>query len=809
MYWTGAEDNYWNNPNNWSGADSSRPVPTNDDMNITASGIYKDNEVVFNSACCNDYRSYVNGVGTAEKPLVFRAIASADGLQFSKKKHTYIGNESPVYLQFKGGIWSTVDYNLEFGASGSGCLTLADGAVLNVGNYFHLKSGELVVEKSTVKILKQELRIGDVAAVTFKLNKGGVLVGKINNTQDYGGTVIFNGGIFKAKAAETLIAAHNKLDVTVDDGGGVIDNSGYAVTIDESLSGIGGMTFTGGGKTMLKDRVKYSGKTSVTPGTMIATSSATTKNNILNNGLVVAGIPKEGDEIFIVTKDGESISEEQLAKVTCPLAPTTTFALGGGNTNIVVDTVGPTLDNYWTGAANDGDLSNVANWKNGVPAGEAIIYCTTNSTLTKGETFAPSSITFLAGSAPVTVNGDFFDIKKIVNNSASRVEFLGAVAFSGEVDVMQDTGPVKFTGGATGVKLARETDIHGIYTFSQTGDFTEIANTTVKSDGVYNLPNGCFFKHNGDFHVEAGGKVVVENAKIDKDASRKLLGTLDGSFVVTEQFVVSGNNTHYMCIDGNGTFIVKELRVIKNGKIVPAAKTIMGPGGIVRGAGYVRVQNDGSHEFGSYADWTMYYNDKGDNTATAEPVFYKHSSSTTWSHLTFDTTDYDDRSIGRTITCEAPIGAADAASAEKFDVTVKGKGKFVFANTSNSHIFSGGLMVQDTATIEVKANAKPGNGAITLGNGTTLALTATSNAFTPLANTLNLPTEGTAIIRIDGNRLKGGVDHEIATVGTGATANVTLDENSAALAGRKHTLKVEDGKLKLNIQPDGLMVIIR
>ena len=83
-----------------------------------------------------------------------------------------------------------------------------------------------------------------------------------------------------------------------------------------------------------------------------------------------------------------------------------------------------------------------------------------------------------------------------------------------------------------------------------------------------------------------------------------------------------------------------------------------------------------------------------------------------------------------------------------------------------------------------------------------------SNEFTPIANTLNLPTEGTATIRIDGARLHSG-DHEIAPVGTGTAANVTIDPASTALGGRKGTLRVENGKLFLSIVPAGLMVIIR
>jgi hypothetical protein len=240
----------------------------------------------------------------------------------------------------------------------------------------------------------------------------------------------------------------------------------------------------------------------------------------------------------------------------------------------------------------------------------------------------------------------------------------------------------------------------------------------------------------------------------------------------------------------------------------------MGPGGIIRGAGWVRVLNSGSHEFGSYADWTMCYNKKGANTSTGLPVFYKHSSSS-WSYLTFDTTDYYDSAVGRTITCEAPIAAENAASAAKFRVTVKGKGTFVFANTHDDKnktekIFSGGLVVQDTATVEVKADAKPGTGAITLNAGTTLALDYSSgdNGSALLANKLNLPTEGAATIRIDGKRLGSG-DYEITTIGSGNIKNVTLDLYSSALDGRKASLRVEEGKLFLNIKPDGFKVIVR
>lgn len=714
-----------------------------------------------------------------------------------------VDNSTGIVVIKNGGKYSNIEPNdvggITVGQNASGTLEVDNGEVNLGGNTFNVCGSA-----------------SSTAAVTIK--GGGVVKtkGVVYGSGTGGATITLNGGMLAATMdTDSFIPGNQNLTVVVGESGGTIDNGGHAITIGSALGGVGSMTFTGSGTTTLGGDVNYSGTTFVMPGTKLNLANEDAKTKILAGGLVLVGLPVADRQVVTSTS---AFEDTDLTKVLCPLAPTTTFKFTDETkTGIAVDVPGDELDNYWTGAANDGELSNVDNWSGGsVPqSGNAYIFCTTNSTLTKGGTFAPSHITFVGGSAAATINGDFSGIAQIANNSAGIVEFMGAVEFSGNVDVMQLPGVVKFTGGAAGVKLTRAMDIHGSYTFSQPGDFTEIGGTTVKNDGIYKLPNGTFYKHNADFHVEAGGKTVVKNAKINNNSSKTLLGTFNGLFVVTNQFVVSGNATHYMLKSGSGTFVINELRVNQNGKIVPADKTIMGPGGIIRGTAWVRVKNSGSHEFGSYADWTMYYEKKGANTSTGLPVFYKHSSSSSWSYLTFDTTDYYDSAIGHTITCEAPIAAADAASAEKFRVTVKGKGTFVFANTHDDKnktekIFSGGLVVQDTATVEVKADAKPGTGAITLNAGTTLALVYSSggNGSPLLANKLNLPTEGAATIRIDGKRLGSG-DYEITTIGSGNIENVALDLDSAALDGRKASLRVEDGKLFLNIKPDGFKVIVR
>ncbi len=164
----------------------------------------------------------------------------------------------------------------------------------------------------------------------------------------------------------------------------------------------------------------------------------------------------------------------------------------------------------------------------------------------------------------------------------------------------------------------------------------------------------------------------------------------------------------------------------------------------------------------------------------------------------------DENGDGRTITIDAKTSGQYSPV-----VTVSGKGTLQV----NSAMSSGTppVTVTDSATLAFGAGESLGTGAITLGAGTKLALTSTNKDFTPLANTLNLPTgeNEVATIRIDGAHLKSG-DHEIATVGNAATtANVALDENGAALAGRKAELMVEEGKLLLNIKSAGTIFIVR
>ena len=561
-------------------------------------------------------------------------------------------------------------------------------------------------------------------------------------------TLTFNGGELKAAGdleAGGLVAGG--IAVRVGANGGVLNANGKAVAMPGAIGAAGdtgGMTYKGGGSVILAVQPAYSGVTTVEVGTTLSVPSPIAGADLAF--AIPGGLASGLYKVVAVSGDG-AFASDVLSAAALPSGVSAHFYLDNDNKEIWCIYSSNASDHIWIGGS-AGSLNDGANWLSGsVPSsGTAIIGNASAATLTnpEGSAFAATTIIVPSGSAAVTISGaKFSGMSKITNNSSSMVEFENAVEFSGNVDVLQNTGIVKFTGGATGTWLARAMDLHGTYTFTGSGDRTEHGGTVVKSDGVYKLPNATFYKHNGDFHIEAGGRAEVKDAKISsKDGDKKLLGTFNGEFKVNGEFHVTAPEskgvTHYTCNSGSGTLIANKIRVAQSGYLVTPSKTIIGTNGIIRGAGYVRVYNSGSHEFGSYADWTMYY-DHYNNTATEYFVIYKHSSSGSWSDVTFDTTDYYDKTTGRTITSEAPIGAADAASAAKFRVTVKGKGRFVFANTSDYNIFSGGLTVNDSATIEAKANAWPGKGAVTL-NGTSTLLMHTGGAARTGAITLNSGT---------------------------------------------------------------------
>ncbi len=603
------------------------------------------------------------------------------------------------------------------------------------------------------------------------------------------GILEIDGGILKAGSDNaSFMPANNNLTVSIGENGATIDNDGKNITISEDLTGSGAVTLKGVGKTVFGAGVTIEspfemdsestvvafegGSAQSTVASLTLSTDATiefdvskaTVTPMVNIGTLV--IPEEGKVTLKITGTDVETGCVQLLKVDNIVgdfsnvevisdaagAEGKEFSYSVKNGNVYACAYGDG-EAVWTGSGDGINFSDARNWSGGaVPSANAKLFFNAvepNAVLNCDiDEFTSSSIMFMNGVSSFKIEGKSISGVTVVSNiSANAVELGNSINFANLIDVVQNPGVIKFSGGATGVKLARAMNIHGVYNLTTTEDHTEIANTVVKSDGVYKILDGTFYKHNGDFSLEEGSSVEVKNAKISRQSSAYLLNLLDGEFVVTNEFLVSGDpsktgdSEHFVCKSGTGSLILNKLRINQGCRLVlptAPAKTVLGRDGIIRGSGYVRVPNDGVCEVGSCADWTMYFETLG-NVNTANYIFYKHDSPETWSDLVFDTTDWYDNNIGRTITCEAPICAANVDSAAKFRVTVKGKGTFLFANKSddstNGKWFTGGLIVTNSATVAVKPGCRPGKGAVTVHKGASLKVP--QSATVSLENELN------------------------------------------------------------------------
>ncbi len=385
--WTGEVNSYWNETDNWnkSGNYGSRTLPTNDDMIFNSDNFnerFTENEVVFAGAYTNDYRSYINNVGTAETPLVFRAASPEFGLQFSSSRHTYVANSAHVWLCLKSGTWST-PVNMEIGgSSSSGEVTLTDGAELTVGNHFHVKNGKLILENGTVDIPNNEryLALGASAdGCALTLEEGGVLKTRLiwDSNGGHASTVLFNGGTLKANGVyngswPAIIADKQNISVNVGAKGGTIDASGFnniqvARPIVADGENDGGMTFIGGGSVTLQYANTYTGETKIAVRTKLVVTSAELARLLANGGIKVIkpeGGSAKGTFKLLGKSDGDCTSAEYALITKGAGLEGATFAIDDdGDITVTVSHTSQT----WTGAAEVSATWSGNNWD----AGEA------------------------------------------------------------------------------------------------------------------------------------------------------------------------------------------------------------------------------------------------------------------------------------------------------------------------------------------------------------------------------------------------------------------------------------------------------
>ena len=759
----------------------------------------------------------------------------------------YVANNGNGILMVNGGSLNAKCTRIGYASGNVGVVEVNGGRVninddLYVGYY---GNGTLTINGGLVEVLSSKTTYPGYytgSRGTINLNGGILKTQRIAHYKE-SSTINFNGGTLQANASNTDFIKSGMV-VQVGAGGGVIDCGGNAIKINTSLKGSGGLLFAGGnridvGCNEYQAGVNYSGSTAVTPGTTLAVFQYLAANNILNNGLLIPGVPTVGQTVFILTRgEGYTFEKDGSAwmngkRPVCPIAPETEFELVDAS-NIVVKTVGSLLPGWYIGPK-DGNLSDPTNWSDGVvpTSGNATISCSSAATLTVGETFAPSAITFAAGSAPVAINGrDLTGIVAVTNLSFVSHTINSKVTFAGNIQVSQpamggvddlNKPHITFAGGAyaaEGCSLEGSND-DPVYSRCVFGEYF-LANTkdkpwTVKGSTGGNGHRRNCLAPNSILHVSHAGDIgtiyVGSNAKL-----------LVGNHTATNPRLVYANL---------GEVIVDNLTLSVSADINAMYKQEASSRAVFKfdsvmnsqsGTYRFRMHNEngnGRHVFyigkgglnfsGTTGQYVIGTDVANSNFETVRPwnddfTIAGHGGNIgiyLLGNIEFCTDNENNE--GRTITLDAKTVVRPNTS-----LTVSGKGTLKVNNTyiQDKDGELKAITLKDTATLEyATATASLGTGAITLGAGTTFAYTNVGKEL-KLPSKIVLPTDGAAFLRING-RLSPGQYVLVESVGEDAANHLIVDASSPALERHRFNLEVKNGNLVLNVISTAFKVIIR
>ena len=800
--WTGAGNGYWNSNNyNQNGNTGGTGIFFRSGVNDTSGNeiVVVSNDVHFNGNKAFSYNFYVDRGTSLEAPATLAADTDAYGITVTSGLNVGTTGSSfgDGYLWIKNGIYSFKGVNLGQSASppaSSGYLTIgssnrattvsvngdfvinkgkvtAENATISVGGDFAIDNGEVTIANGgTVEVSNDKfIHVSKTTGGTGTLNLlgGGKLVTCNVRKSGSTGYLVFDGGTLKANEEYPSSPfgglIHGRVNVSVNAGGGVIDNDAKNITISAGLSGTGGLKFTGGGTTTLNGNVNYSGKTTVTPGTTLIIVKSTAKSNILANGLELVGAPMVGTPYTVFACD-DTLSDADLANVTCGVASDFTAAIGTDGKSIVV-TVAALKSGYWTGAK-DNNLSDAANWSDNVvpTSGNPTIYCPVATTLTVGDTFAPATITIPDESAVVTIGA-------------------GDLHLSGSL-----TNAMKLAVGS-GASLIIDGDI--VAKPSDTGYF------------LYSN-EGSVIVHGNAVAMAVGTRTVYEYVTANANTKPMQVGGIRYE---------AGGNTLYFHINSANSYYNQG-----SGSWVIGSNGIGFTSGRENAVTHFYTQYGGSVMLYSSADWTL-ANSMKKNANQGDIMVTGNGTSA----ITLDTSDYSDPTVPRTITLEGRLYAnrlgmnhsafiIDGCGTVVVDTADMSSVTGIDEHLKHTCISNSILQVKSGATLKVNAGKKITgvNGRIALDDGATLALVSsgTDDFISRIDPSLVLPATGAATIRIDGRRLRSG-DHVIATVASGTAANVVPDLSSAALDGRKASFRVDNGNLVFNIQSNGTKIVVR
>ena len=459
--------------------------------------------------------------------------------------------------------------------------------------------GVLTIDGGEVNAQNGQVRVscsGDSGKEGAVALNGGTLttIGVVHGGGAERGTLVFDGGTLKASAAGTLVGG-GKLEVSVGERGGMIDNNGKDVTIEAGFGGAGTIELAGAGTTefaedqpeaevsfvlregvvKLDEGVAVASPLAVATGARLAAPFSTTTQSAVSNLAFAAGatlglapsckaiavdavtMPESGT-VALASAAGAPLDMgryEVLASAKLPdglearFEPIVADGLQASFTReggILILTVSGGNEAVWTGDE-DGDLANPNNWfLRMTPDGRpAVVNVAAATTLTCSSTISPTSITFSEGSAAVTIEAEhglgISGVQEIVNRSSSVQTFNVPVAFAQDVTLECAEAPVCFAGGVAGRTLVlKEMDagdwhLRGEFNLSYWEDspccFIDDG-TTVNAGAASGL---------GEVRIEAGGSLVVGDYTLNvadgsEDAVKWALYYNKGLFKVTNAF---------------------------------------------------------------------------------------------------------------------------------------------------------------------------------------------------------------------------------------------------------------------------------
>jgi len=676
---------------------------------------------------------------------------------------------------------------------------------------------------------------GTYTNATFNLTGGEMQVNSFVFQPYHNQTFNWGTGTITAGAANvfTSLASAGGCTRTVNVTGNpaVFNTGNFAQTIPADIaSGTGTLKLTGG------NTVTLSAASSFGLCLDVGTALVVASTNYIGGGLVLtapAEVPADGIyTVFAVSGD------ETLDGFTLPAAPENCALRLSADKKSILCVYGDP-QNTWIGGAS-GSLSDYTGWSLGfVPTSgdSCVIGNATAASLTVGNLFAPSSITFAEGSAAVTINGeDLIGIVAVTNLSSSSHTINAKVYFDGDIQVKQAA-----MGGANDLEKAHVTFAGGAYAASgcslESGDFEPIysryifgrynlASTSesrwravgyqgtrrvcVADDSYLYVPYAANLK---DLWVCDGAKVDIGDMTNGVD---RLFTRVYGEIVVTN-LTVSGSSAKFMTwSQGTTTPGVFKFDSVTNAmtptgdqyfyladQYAASKHTFyIGAGGLNFNGNAKAMYVIGTSYEGNYETIRPWYSDI--------TIANRSDSDNKFGLILCRNVEFctdDESGVGRTITIDAVTRGSSSSQAK---ITVSGSGTLKVNRPANNGI-QPPVTLKDSATLEyTTATATLGSGAMTLGAGTTFVFFNSGDALTlPSASAINLPSTGAATLRINGSRLKSGEHTILSDVTEGAASHLTVDSESPALAGRRSEVVEKDGNLVLTIIPPGTVIIVR